>query len=111
VLGTVRHGDGHEDAAGALASAGTPLWFIRGRSPQHTSFGGREDAKTTRSKLLEETIKMIARCSAKGYGNLVRIVSSPFLSSARNCPTWRGPLGRGWCFDQRGYTPLVYKGV
>jgi hypothetical protein len=33
------------------------------------------------------------------------------LSSARNCPTWRWPQGRGWCFDQRGCTPLVYKGV
>jgi hypothetical protein len=50
VLGTVRHGVGHEDAAGALTSAGTPLWFIRGCSPQHTSSGGREDKKRLRGQ-------------------------------------------------------------
>jgi hypothetical protein len=68
VLETVRQGVGHEDVAGVLTSAGTPLWFIRGCSPQHTSFGGREDMKTTRSKTLQEKIKMLARCSAKGHG-------------------------------------------
>jgi hypothetical protein len=51
VLGTVQHGNGHKDAAGVLTSAGAPLWFIRGCSPQHTSFGGRDrEVKTTRSR-------------------------------------------------------------
>jgi hypothetical protein len=70
VLGTVRHGGGHEDAAGVLTSAGTPLWFIRGCIPQHTSFGGREDAKTTRSKTPQEENKnaRAEQCSAKGHG-------------------------------------------
>jgi hypothetical protein len=36
VLGTVQHGDGHQDAAGVLTSAGAPLWFIRGCSPSTT---------------------------------------------------------------------------
>jgi hypothetical protein len=30
VLGTVRHGVGHKDAAGVLTSAGAPLWFKGG---------------------------------------------------------------------------------
>jgi hypothetical protein len=105
VLGTVRHGVGHEDAAGILTSAGTPLWFIRGCSLQHTSFGGREDPKTTRTKTPQERNKNVRAVQCE------RTRSSTFLSSARNCPTWRWPLGRGWCIDQRGYTPLVYEGV
>jgi hypothetical protein len=67
VLGTVGNGVGHEDAAGVWTSAGAPLWFISGCSPQHTSLGGREDVGTARSKPQEDKVKKIARCSAKGH--------------------------------------------
>jgi hypothetical protein len=74
VLGTVRHGVGHKDAAGVLTSAGAPLWFIRGCSPQHNSFGGRDcEVKTARSRPGQErnvrAYKYGKMRSAKGHEN------------------------------------------